>query len=273
MNETSVQARMDVHFKAQAFQLSDNDNAPVLSVELPFKSEGVSFSIQTKLNPGPANVTLSLNDEEYQISQDEQQIFVQSWNQSITCQNLFEDSDRQQTIKFTIPKVTNETRASANISFENKIDRSDFEFNIQVVCPEDGAEFCENGGKCLKTDEDIACNCDGTGFYGYICQHTCTPQSIEIAARSDRFRNSSSMVYLGLLNKNKTGERNGSRVQREIRTMRSQIQREIRTVRACREWGIEVWGEGSSTDQQASRRRLFTHWLSILVQPVCQTEL
>ena len=71
----------------------------------------------------------------------------------------------------------------------------------------------------------------------------------------------------------KTGERNGSRVQREIRTMRSQIQREIRTVRSCREWGIEVWGEGASTDQQAARNRLFTHRLSILVQPVCQTEL
>ena len=71
----------------------------------------------------------------------------------------------------------------------------------------------------------------------------------------------------------KTGERNGSRVQREIRTMRSQIQREIRTVRSCREWGIEVWGEGASTDQQAARHRLFTHRLSILVQPVCQTEL
>ena len=165
MNETSVQARMDVHFKAQAFQLSDNDNAPVLSVELPFKSEGVSFSIQTKLNPGPAIVTLSLNpEEEYQISQGKHQIFVQSWNQNITCQNFFEDSDRQQTITFTIPEVTRKTRASANISFENKIDRSDFEFNIQVVCPVNETEFCENGGKCLKTDKDIACNCNGTGF-------------------------------------------------------------------------------------------------------------
>ena len=71
----------------------------------------------------------------------------------------------------------------------------------------------------------------------------------------------------------KTEERKGSRVQREIRTVRSRIQREIRTVRSCREWGIEVWGEGASTDQQAARHRLFTHRLSILVQPVCQTEL
>ena len=135
---------MDVQFKAQAFELSDNDNAPVRSVKLPFKSEGVSFSIQTKLNPGPANVILSLNHEEYQISQGEQRTFVESWHQNISYQNVFEDSDRQQTIKFTIPEVTRKTRASANIRFKNKIDRSDFMFNIQVVCPEDGTEFCDN---------------------------------------------------------------------------------------------------------------------------------
>ena len=194
--ENSVQARMDVQFKAQEFKLAgrgvNNDTVP--SVKLPYKNKGESFSIQTKLNPGPAIVTLSLNHEEYQISQGKHQIFVQSWNQSITCQNLFEDSDRQQTITFTIPKVTRKTRASANISFENEIDRSDFEFNIQFVCPENGTEFCKNGGRCFEKEKDIACNCDGTGFYGEFCEQTCTPQSIEITG-TDQFRNPNNMVY------------------------------------------------------------------------------
>ena len=154
---------MDVQFKAQDFKIAVQDNATVPSVKLPFNSTGYWFSIQTKLNPGPANVvTLSLNDEKYQISQDQQPIFVKSWNQNITYQNLFRDSDHQQTIKFTIPEVTRETRASAKIGFENKIDHSDFEFNIQVVCPVNETDFCENGGKCLKTEKDIACNCDRT---------------------------------------------------------------------------------------------------------------
>ena len=157
------------------------------------------------MNPGPANVTLSLNNEEYQISQAEQPIFIKSWKQDITYQNFFEDLDHRQTIIFTIPEVTRETNASANIGFENKIDRSDFKFNIQVVCPEDGTAFCENRGECNK--EDISCNCDGTGFYGDICQHTCTPQAIEITG-SDTFRNPKNMDYLGLFNK--SDERNGS---------------------------------------------------------------
>ena len=207
--ENSVQARMDVQFKAQEFKLAgrrvDNDTVP--SVKLPYKNKDESFSIQTKLNPGATNVTLSLNNETYQISQGEQQIFVRSWNQSITCQNLFEDSDRQQTITFTIPEVTRETRASANISFENNIGRSDFEFSIQVVCPEDETEFCGNGGRC--EEKSISCNCDGTGFYGEFCQQTCTPQSIEITG-SDIFTNPNNMDYLGIFNK--SGHRNGSQV-------------------------------------------------------------
>ena len=79
---------MDVQFKAQDFKLTDDDNAAVQSVKLPFKSKGYSFSIQTKLNPGPANITLSLNNEEFQISQDQQLIFVNSWNQEITDEGL-----------------------------------------------------------------------------------------------------------------------------------------------------------------------------------------
>ena len=168
---------MDVQFKAQEFKLAvlgvpvlAVDNDPVLSVKLPFKSKGYSFSILTKLNPGPANVTLSLNNEEYRISQDKQQIFVKSWNQNIFCQNLFEESDCQQTITFTIPKVTRETRASASIGFKNKIDRSYFNFTISVACPEEETGFCENGGRCEENEKDVSCNCDGTGFYGDICK-------------------------------------------------------------------------------------------------------
>ena len=170
--ENSVQARMDVQFKAQEFKLAgrrvDNDTVP--SVKLPYKNKVESFSIQTKLNPGATNVTLSLNNETYQISQGEQQIFVQSWNQRITCQNLFEDSDRQQTITFTIPNVTRETRASASIGFKNKIDRSYFNFTISVACPEEETGFCENGGRCEENEKDVSCSCDGTGFYGDICK-------------------------------------------------------------------------------------------------------
>ena len=142
-------------------------------------------------------MTLSLNNEDYQISQDEQPIFVKSWNQSVTYGFHFDDIDHQQTITFTIPEVTRATSATAKISFENKIDTSDFEFKIQVVCPKDETPFCENNGIC---ENDISCNCDGTGFYGDICQYTCTPKSIEITG-SDTFRTKEQMKYLGLFKK------------------------------------------------------------------------
>ena len=106
---------MDVQFRATEFKIADSNNADGHGVQLPFQSQNISINLQTRLNPGPSQVTLSLDDEKYQISENEQSIFVTRWNQSISCQHRFEDTNHTQTIVFTIPNVTRDTRARAAI--------------------------------------------------------------------------------------------------------------------------------------------------------------
>ena len=164
---------LDVQFKAKGLLItSNNEEIKDKRITLPYLSSDHLVSIQTHLNPEPTNVALLFNGEAYHLYEKEPHIFIGVWNQTVKFEQQYNSTSHQHRIDLFIPEVTRMHTATANITFENKIGESNFEFQIQVGCPTDGMEFCLNHGTCQP--EDISCNCDGTGFYGDIYQYTCT---------------------------------------------------------------------------------------------------